>query len=157
MKSFKTRSLISKAVLKQKTKGSALIVALFVIIIIALLGGAMMKMQATSSENIAQEVLGTRALSAARTGMQVQLAKLFPVGGTGFCPPSHVQLTYNLSETQGLEQCQATVTCDHYAEFDGVNYYRLESTGECGSGVITTNSQNVVLSSRTIQVEARNL
>ncbi len=54
--------------IKQRTKirGSALLVALFVIIIMTLLGGAILKMQMTSSETIAQEVLGTRALAAAR-------------------------------------------------------------------------------------------
>lgn len=148
---------MSKPIHKQrfKSNGSALIVALFVIVIVALLGGAMMKMQATSSENIAQEVLGTRALGAARTGMQVQLHKLFRLENMDGCPSA--ESTYSLSATQGLDQCSVTVTCERYAEFDGVNYYRLESTGECGSGEITTNSQNVVLSSRTIQVEARSL
>ena len=146
---------ISVTLNSNKTKGSALIVALFVIVIMTLLGGAIMKMQATSSENIAQEVIGTRALAAARTGMQVQLQKLFPLGGSGFCPNN--PLTYNLSSIQGLQQCQVIVSCDNYLTHNEIKYYRLQSIGECGSGDITADSKNIVKSSRTIQVEARSL
>ena len=36
-------------------------------------------------------------------------------------------------------------------------FYRLTSTGECGAGTIEADSRVVVLSSRSIQVEARSL
>lgn len=148
--------------IKQRTKirGSALLVALFVIIIMTLLGGAILKMQMTSSETIAQEVLGTRALAAARTGMQIKLYKLLPLdlgissGSSNNCTNSTYSQLTNIS---GLQQCKAIVTCENYANHDGVAYYRVVSTGECGSGTMANDSKDVVLSSRTIQVEARRL
>lgn len=148
------RPQISRITLPAKVNGSALLVALFVIILMTLLGGAILKMQMTSSETIAQEVLGTRALAAARSGMQIHLYKNLPfAGATASC----FNQPYNFSSIEGLNNCRATVTCENYANHDGVAYIRLVSTGECGSGTMANDSKNIVLSSRTIQVEARRL
>ncbi len=143
----------------QAIKGSAIMIALFVIVVMAMLGAALVNMQSTSSEAIAQEVLGTRALAAARSGMQGQLQALFPLDSTSTCPaePSSKSVTYDFSTLAGLQQCSATVVCSRYAVYDSVNYYRLTSTGECGSGTMASDSKNIVKSSRTIRVDARNL
>jgi len=139
-----------------KLRGSALIMAVFVMVVISLLGATMMELLSTSSEGVAQEVLGTRALAAANSGMQGQLQKLFPLNGaTGTCPAT---TNYNFSTLQGLYECQADVTCSNYVTGnDGTQYYRLKSTGTCGSGSMVATSDNIVLSSRTVQVEARSL
>jgi MSHA biogenesis protein MshP len=149
---------------KIKAQGSALILALFIIIVLTFLGMALIRVLSTSSETIAQEVIGTRALMAANSGMQAHLQKLFPLN-----PPSNslstcpVDKTYNLPESgadiPGLYHCKATTKCTVYFEdtVSGINYYRLTSTGECGTGDINANASNAVLSSRTIQVEARSL
>lgn len=137
-------------------RGSVLIIALFVMVVVVMLGAALLKMQRTSSEAIAQEVLGTRALAAARSGMEIQLQKLFAVGGPGVCPT--VTVTYNqLANLDGLKNCQAQVSCQNYANDNGIAYYRLTSTGACGSGDIDNSDNTVVISSRTLQVEARSL
>ena len=62
-----------------KQQGSALLMALFIIIVLMLLGGALMGVLSTSSEAIAQEVIGTRAYMAANSAMQAELQKLFPL------------------------------------------------------------------------------
>lgn len=148
----------------QHIKGSALMIALFIIVVMTMLGTALVKMQSTSSESIAQEVLGTRALAAARSGMQVELVRLFPPVSDPALPSSCGGNTYTFigrfstDAPLGLENCTATVTCDQYASFNEINYYRLESTGQCNAGDInSSNSRYVVESSRTIQVEARSL
>ena len=51
-------------------RGSALMLALFIIIVVALLGTTLVRVLSTSSEAIAQEVIGTRALMAANSAMQ---------------------------------------------------------------------------------------
>ncbi|MGJ8691083.1 MAG: hypothetical protein ACSHW0_01230 [Thalassotalea sp.] len=141
---------------KRRANGSALMIALFVIVVMALLGAAILNMQRTSSESIAQEVLGTRALAAARTGMQIQLQKLFPLKAvSGNCP--NTTYIYDLAAIAGLPNCQAAASCTNYATHDGIAYYRLVSTSTCGSGDMKSDSSNIVLSSRTIQVEARRL
>jgi len=149
---------LGKSTVKQQ--GSALMLALFIIIVLTLLGGALVKVLSTSSESIAQEVIGTRALMAANSGMQAELQQLFPLNATSTCPdePASLDRSYNFS-ADGLYHCSAETTCSRYFEDSttSINYYRLTSTGECGSSAIAADSKGVVRSSRTIQVEARSL
>ena len=148
--------------LKKSAQGSALMLALFIIIIITFLGIALMRVLNTSSESIAQEVIGTRALMAANSGMQAHLQQLFPLNvlTATSCPADK---TYNLlasgQDIPGLYHCRAEVTCvaDTPAVVEGINYYRLTSTGRCGTGDISNQASNAVVSSRTIQVQARSL
>ncbi len=150
----------SNQMMQNKQQGSSLMLALFILIVLTLLGGALVRVLSTSSEAIAQEVIGTRALMAANSGMQAHLQQLFPLSGFTFCP---LDRTYDFSttgsNTQGLHHCKAYVDCVLYFPdpTTGVNYFRLTSTGECGSGVMEAGSQSIVKSSRTIQVEARSL
>lgn len=147
-----------------KQQGSSLVLALFVIIILTLLGSILMRMISTSSETVSQEVLGTRAYMAANSAMQAELQLLFPLNGaTGVCNgnnPYDLQTILN-EDIPGLYDCDAATTCDNYypiiADPTATQYYRLTSTGECGSGAMGANSKVVVKSSRTIQVEARSL
>jgi len=150
-------------------KGSSLVLALFVIIILSLLGSILMRMISTSSETVSQEVLGTRAYMAANSAMQGELQRLFPLNPTAldnYCEPEDSN-NYNFqtagnADIPGLYDCKAFTTCDnYYSDADNplavVRYYRLTSTGECGSGTIEADSKNVVVSSRTLQIEARSL
>ncbi|MBL4908647.1 MAG: type II secretory pathway component [Alteromonadaceae bacterium] len=140
-----------------KQQGSALLLALFVMIVLMLFGTRMVDMLSTSSENIAQEVIGTRALAAANSGMQARLQQLFPLnGGAGAClanPPA-----INFINIVGLQNCKAITACNSN-NYLGETYYRLKSTGTCGSGTLNSGaaSNNVVISSRTVQVEAKGL
>jgi MSHA biogenesis protein MshP len=137
--------------------GSALLLALFVMIVLMLFGTSMMELLSTSSETVAQEVIGTRALAAANSAMQAQLQQLFPLdGAAGVCvsiPPT----PYSFTNINGLNNCQAVASCGISTNYDGVDYYRLTSTGTCGSGSLAANSDNIVISSRTVQVEAKRL
>lgn len=147
-------------------QGSALLLALFIIIVLTLLGSALVKILSTSSESIAQEVIGTRALMAANSAMQAELAVLFPlstvagVPAVGTCnATNNYDLPASGNDIPGLYHCSAKTTCNLYFPDPNtsINYYRLTSTGECGSGNISADSKAAVKSSRTIQVEARSL
>ena len=148
-----------------KQQGSSLILALFVIIILTLLGSILMRIISTSSETVSQEVLGTRAYMAANSAMQAELQKLFPLNGaTGICNADNAYPEFHTAlgdDVPGLYDCRAATTCDNYypkpADPLAVQYYRLTSTGKCGSGIMAGDSKNMVNSSRTIQVEARSL
>jgi len=136
-------------------RGSALMLALFVIIVVLLLGLTLVEILSTGNEAVSQEVLGTRAFTAANSGMQAELQKLFPLNNiAGSCAAIS---NYDFSVVEGLTQCTAVVSCDDYATVDSVTYYRLESTGTCGSGAMAVDSKSIVLSSRTVIVEARSL
>ena len=128
-------------------------------IVLMLLGTALVNVLMTSSESIAQEVIGTRALAAANSGAQGELQKLFPLNGGGtYCNAGTVGNNYtDFSDVSGLNHCEASTTCNRYATHNGISYYRITSTGQCGSGTMAENSLDTVLSSRTVQVEARSL
>ena len=139
---------------------------LFIIIVLILLGGALMRVLSTSSESIAQEVIGTRAYMAANSAMQAKLQQLFPLNSSSTCPlaplaPSISNHDFSTSgmNIDGLYHCTAESSCSWYAIHPdtGEKFYRLTSTGKCASSALVSNSKNVVVSSRTIQVEARNL
>ncbi len=143
-----------------KQQGSALLMALFIIVILMLLGGALVRVLSTSSESIAQEVIGTRAYAAANSAMQAELQKLFPLNGAApECQSNFYDFSTSGTNVDGLYHCSARTSCRNYATHpvDGTFFYRLTSTGQCGSSNLVSDSVDVVVSSRSIQVEARSL
>lgn len=138
-------------------RGNALLMTLFILIILMLLGTVLVRILATGSEAVATEVIGTRALSAANSAMQAELQRVFPLdNAAGVCNANANYVFANGGvQTNGLQHCRATTSCNVYAVNDGVNYYRLTSTGSCGTGAI--DDVNSVLTSRTVRVEARDL
>lgn len=130
----------------QRQRGSLLVIALFIIIVFALLGAVMTRMLAASAENTVTEVYGLRALTAAQSGLQAKIAAAFPIGAGEVCEES--ALTFNFNNNPGLENCQVTATCvkDQFPA-DNIDYYRFESIGTCVAGDIVT--------SRTVKVDAK--
>lgn len=159
--SFKTETTkLAKRLDRQSNKritGSALVIAIFVIIVMSLLGAALVKIMESSHENVAFEVLGTRAYAAAQTGVQWQLQQIFPLAAVG-APPQAIQCSVisnsppSISHMPGMQGCEiildAVSACEDF-EHNNVRYYRVTSTGQCQiDGEVT---------SRTVQVEARSL
>lgn len=136
-----------------KQKGSALIIAIFIIVVMTLLVAALSKLLSSSSESISYEVLGTRAFFAAQSGMEQGLTQLFPLSGTSsYCAPAGVAgsaAAETVSFTaDGLQECSYTLSCSSGRASAAVTetiYYQLTSTGSCGSGQLQT--------SRTIEME----
>ncbi|MDT0603311.1 MULTISPECIES: hypothetical protein [Thalassotalea] len=135
-----------------KQSGSSLVIAIFVIVIISMLGAALVKMIRSSSDSIVYEVLGTRAYNAAQIGLQWQLQQLFPLDNTNQLTCAAVSNNPpDISSHAGLEHCQvnAPISCNDEGEILGTRYYTITSTGQCEvAGVIT---------SRTLEVQARSL
>ena len=151
-----------------RQQGSSIILALFVIItltLLTILGRVLICMISTSSKKVSQEVLGTRVYMAENSAMQTELQLLFPINVTSSntCDTAFTDKPYNLQTTlnediPGFYDYTAATSCDNYhTGLDGTKYYRLVSTGECGSGEMKIDSKVIVKSSRTIQVEARSL
>lgn len=132
-----------------KHSGSALVIAIFILVIMTLVGSALIRMQSSSAESVVYEVMGTRAYAAAQTGLQWQLTQIFPLNTTGItlCAANIVEPT--ISTITGLENCGFEISCDSTISHDGVQYYTLTSTGSCQVASIKT--------SRTIEVEARSI
>jgi MSHA biogenesis protein MshP len=113
--------------------GSMLVIALFVIIVLALLGLTMTRLLSSSSEAIIHEVLGQRAINAARSGIECAVADKF---GAGCANPAFKVL----SGVAGLENCSYQIAeASPKSITDGVknfSYLTFTSTGQCRAGKI---------------------
>ncbi|MDU0353116.1 MSHA biogenesis protein MshP [Paraglaciecola aquimarina] len=126
----------------KKQQGSMLTIALFVIVVFGLLGITMTRVLSSSSESIVYEVLGQRALNAARSGLERCLAAEYPVTvGVSACSnPTN----FDFSALKGLESCSAQVIPNNITVSDNsqtYSYVKFSSIGRCGAGsVIVTRS-----------------
>ena len=135
---------------KTRQRGSALVIAIFIIIVMSLLGAALVRMLSASSEAIVYEVYGTRAFLAAQTGLQFGLQQAFPLSAAAAsCATVNAATIPTLSNTQGLLNCQIkTLSCSEKT-VNTIRYYKISSIGECDDGGIKT--------TRSLEVDAREL
>ncbi|WP_111978312.1 hypothetical protein [Algibacillus agarilyticus] len=150
-----------------KQGGSALVLALFIIVVMSVLASSLVKMLSATNESVAVEVYGTRALLAATTGVDYMLAQLFPIDASATdtasvntlaCADitSPYSFTLPTSTNLGMANCSFTASCfdlvvdvNASATVENVRYYRVESIGTCDVGEWQT--------SRKIEVEAKAL
>lgn len=113
---------------KRRQRGFSLPVAIFIIVIMALIGAAMVTLMQSGQQSLSTAVMSTRAFFAAQTGAQQALANLFPLDGSApSCLATYPTMTYN---TAGLAGCNAVVTCSS-SLVGSKTYYDLNSTGSC--------------------------
>lgn len=148
----------------KKQRGSSLAIAVFIIVVMAMLASAISKAISASSEQSVYEVLGTRALFAAEAANERALALIFPLSGAALaCAPTSEQIYFTVS---GLSQCTARYTCtESDPDAIGVSYYSVAATGVCKNGLAGNSgspnvndlicSANQVCVSRTVEVEAK--
>jgi len=132
---------------KSTQRGSMLVIALFVIIVLALLGLTMTRLLSSSSEAIIHEVLGQRALNAGKAGVECAVAAEF---GAGCTAPTFKEFL----GVAGLENCSYRVTPVSKSIEDGAKtftYWTFTSTGQCSAGKI--NVTRVVYVDAMLEIE----
>jgi len=131
----------------RKQTGSMLVIALFVIIVLALLGVTMTRMISASSQSTIIEVSGLRALTAAQSGAQLLLQQTFPLNAPiNSCDTTLSSVTSfpAFSTIRGLQDCDFIASCstsDVIKEGETHNYYRFSSIGQCSVGDIIVTRQ----------------
>ncbi|WP_333608356.1 pilus assembly PilX N-terminal domain-containing protein [Arsukibacterium sp.] len=127
-----------------KQRGSALVVAVFIIVVMLMLVLALSRTLLSSGDSLIYEVLGSRALFAAQSGLELSLVQLFPLDASGSC----VSRIYPFSG-EGLQGCQALVQCSTVSVLmpEPVQLHQLTSIGSCVANEFT--------SSRTVSIEVR--
>lgn len=134
---------------KKSQRGSSLVIAIFIIVVMSLLGATLLEMMTNNEEDYAYEVLGTRAYNTAQIGVQWKLQRIFPLNedaNPNMCADPTLPPTLN--DVQGLNQCSITVLCTTF-KHDDVNYFTVKSTGQCNINGETT--------SRMVEVQAKSL
>lgn len=114
--------------------GSALVVAVFVIVVMGLLASALFGLFGSASQSSVANVGGARANFAAKSGVQHAFLKLFPSNGD----PADCSVSNLTFVEEGLKNCSAEVTCTEIAVASlSATLYRLEATGSCELGTDT--------------------
>ncbi|HEY9042195.1 MAG TPA: pilus assembly PilX N-terminal domain-containing protein [Rheinheimera sp.] len=133
---------------QNKQRGSALVIAVFIIVVMLALVLGLSRLLTSSSETIVYEVQGSRALFAAQSGLEIALPKLFPLGSTKVTTcPANISDPISFSDT-ALNGCKVVVMCEAFPEEPEVaEVFRLSSRSECIANEFTT--------SRSVQIEVR--
>ena len=133
----------------RKQRGSMIVMALFAIIVLALLAGVLVNMLRTSSNTLLYEVYGVRAKNAAQAGIQEIAMDAFPLSSGPQICNQVIASPASFSNINGFQACQFTARCSTSdINFNGEDFrlYRYSSTGTCGFDDIVV--------SRTVSVDA---
>lgn len=139
-----------------KQQGSMLVIAIFILVVLGLLGAAFASLFQSSETGVSYEVLGIRAQAAANAGTEaglyriLRLAQSCNVMASGSTVPT-TDLTLALDSTESaLAQCVVAVKCGQRAAITGSTYtfYVLTSTATCSAG-------NNLSATRTVRSEVK--
>tara|TARA_R110002126_G_scaffold144276_22_gene290373 strand:- start:1262 stop:1678 length:417 start_codon:yes stop_codon:yes gene_type:complete len=135
---------LNAKLLSSRQTGSALVVAVFIIVVMLAIVLALSRILLSSSDSVVYEVQGTRALFAAQSGMELALTELFPRSGVSNCS----NWSFNFA-TAGLTGCEASVQCTAQPVTSPQlsQLYQLQSTASCNA--------NEFITSRSIELEVR--
>ena len=147
--------------LSKGQQGSSLIIAVFIIVVFAILSLSITRTISSSTDQNVNEILGTRALLASDTAAELVLSQLFPLNNAPESCLANQQLYF---ATAGLENCNAVVSCQE-TTIGNQQYFEIVSTGVCKAVLIGNSGAPVAddvrcmaletCVSRTLEVEAR--
>ena len=133
---------------RKKQRGSMLVMAIFILTVMIFLAVSLQDIYSNASKSIAYEVYGTRALSAANSGAEQALQKVFflqsetALSWTIDSPSAGIDtanLNVNLSNTNAFHGCNVAVVITRFVVSDtGYTHYRVDSTASCVAGDFTT-------------------
>lgn len=120
-----------------------LILAMFIIVVLAVVASSSISILNSTELSNAHEVQSARAFNSAQSGVEKMMQTIFPrpLPGTPSSCPSNQTKTFAFD---GLINCSNSVKCTSI-DADSYRFYKVVSTGSCGGA------------SRTLTVTARNL
>ncbi len=116
-------------------KGSALVMVIFIMAVLALLLAALAYINAQSNQNSAYQIASTRAYWAAQSGAEWGTYQIAPATGSAasrcFSPSPAYPAIGRIPELKG---CSAAVTCSSSATAVSTTSYQITSQGTCPAG-----------------------
>ncbi|MEY4717971.1 MAG: hypothetical protein RL563_589 [Pseudomonadota bacterium] len=110
--------------------GFSLVMAIFILLVLGLLGGYMVTLQGVQTQTTLDALQGARAYQAARAGIEWSLARLSN-GGSCSDVSAQTAMAFN-----GLEGFSVRLTCSasSYSEAtQTLNFYRINALSQSGS------------------------
>ena len=128
--------LVSPRAKRRSQSGSALVIAIFVLLLGSLILLALARLSTSSGTSLIYEVQGQRSYWLAKSTLELGLVQLFPLNQTAqSC--SAVNTAVRSWNSQDWTGCQSQLTCNESA-IDGKRWFRLVSTAQCGDGDLLT-------------------
>ncbi len=118
----------------KKERGFSIVMALFILVVLALLAAAMLSIMSAGADSVAREVISARALLAAESGAERKLSEIFPPGGAVNVAACQNSPGTTYGSFAGLTACSnvsVVVDCS-VVTVNGENYFTLTSEGRCG-------------------------
>ena len=120
---------MTRKTLKKHQAGFSIVIAIFILVVLSLLGAAMINLTSTGADSVAREVISTRALMAANSGAERMLSSIFNPGGVVL--PGNCTVGNNYG-AMGLLGCSNVVVDCNSVNVNGIDYFTITSTGICG-------------------------
>ncbi|CAB0150563.1 hypothetical protein PSI9734_01002 [Pseudidiomarina piscicola] len=136
-------NLLSATQAARRQRGAALAIALFVLLVMSLVGLTLVRSLNDTANAVASDVLGARAQFAAQSGIDAVMVELYPLNGTfdsSVCPARNtieppVVRSYSYTAL-GLTQCTTDIRCNQLqlnSPYSGT-HVRLIAEGSCQGG-----------------------
>jgi len=137
----------------KKQQGSAIVIAVFIIVIVSLLSAALASLQRDSAQGTSYEVYAARAYLSAYSAGEAALVTLFPLDSTDRACTG-IEIPVTLGDDVGFHGCSASYTCETL-EPTAVNVDNLATRYKIVSTAVCENAQTVTR--RQITLEAASL
>ena len=136
----------------EKQQGSAIVLAIFVIVIVSLIGAALVSLQRDGAKGASYEVYAARAYLSAYSASEIALTELFPIIPVSASSPvsscSNVNANATLpNDDAGFHGCSATIICAELAPSNSASLptrYKITSTAVCQNAQTVTRRQITV-------------
>lgn len=133
---IKNKSL-NKKPLDKKQRGSALVIAVFVMVVMLALTIGIARLLVSGSETVVYEVQGSRSLFAAQSGLEIGLSQLFALDGSHpSCSNTSSAIGFNPPAMVG---CEVTLSCKTFTGPPVI--FQLTSVAHCQRGDFITRRQ----------------
>lgn len=130
-----------------KQKGSAIVLAIFVIIIVSLLGAALVSLQRDSAKGTSYEVYAARAYLSAYSASEIALVELFPLNRSAANATNCTDISVPLGNDAGFHGCTADYQCQTLMPSTSSSLptrYKIVSTAVCENAQTVTRRQITV-------------
>ncbi|WAJ70067.1 hypothetical protein [Catenovulum adriaticum] len=135
---------------KSKQSGSMLVTGLFIIVFMAVLLAGILRTINVGGINTAYEVVGTRALLAAQTGLEVGLSRLYPLNSQNSATCTAVKASPNpisLPNINAFKSCSVTLNCETRVDVNNnKDLFVITAKSKCNHSELST--------SRKLEIEA---
>ena len=124
-----------------KQRGNLYIIAVFALVVMGFLGANLIRIEHSNRDALTRDILGTQAWLLAHSVNEYALTQFYPLNASSAvatnCDPIATSISTGVSDVlDNFSNCNSvTLTCSTIGSLDSMNYFKVESTAICGSGL----------------------